>query len=390
MNVFISRALGVLVICGAPAALGAAADDPFTLYLGLGGNYDDNLFRLDQEPSVATEFPLANVDDGYGYAEIGFDSEGLGDLPVTASGRLYRHQYDEMDFLDHTGGAFDIKVDWGDADSLGGDVDYRYRRRLQGFTNKLLPVKDIIEENRVGASIERTLGLRSRIELGGGVRDLTFSNSTFLDKSEWDARVHYEYAASRSSRFGLLATFEQSDFDDSDIRDYSGWFVGPTVTWQSTESFRFESNLGWSQRDLDEPNAGLEDFDGLTGSVAVDWKPGRRFSVNASVFRDVSSLGGEISNYTDRIGVRIRPRWRLAERWTLRVSANYEDRDFEPALGQTFHRKDDYYLVNVDLVWQVGRRVEATFGYDYEYRTSNEDIRDFTANTGRLGLRLYL
>lgn len=390
MKAHASRAVLVLAIGSSSLALGAAGEDPFTWYLGTGATFDDNLFRLDEEPGVATEFPLADVEDWYGYAELGFDSNGLGGLPVTASGRVYRHEYDEMSFLDHTGGVFDIKLDWGDAANFGGDVDYGYRRRLQGFTNKLVPVKDIIEENRVGASIERALGLRSRIELGGSVRDLSFSTSEFLDKSEWEARVHYEYAASRSSRLGLLATFEQSDFDDSDIRDYSGWFLGPTLTWQSTESFRFESNLGWSQRELDDPDAGLADFDGVTGSVSIDWKPGRRFSLNASAFRDVSSLGGEISNYTDRIGVRIRPRWRLSENWVLRVSGVYEDRDFEPALGQTFHRKDDYYLANVDLVWQLGRRFEVTFGYDFEYRTSNEDIRDFTDNTARLGLRLNL
>ena len=390
MKACASRSLLVLVVSGSSLALGASAEDPFTLYLGVGGAYDDNLFRLDEEPGVATDFPIANVEDWYGYGEFGFESRGLGGLPVTASGRIYRHDYDEMTFLDHTGGAFDIEFDWGDADRLGGDVDYRYRRRLQGFTNKLVPVKDIIEENRIGASLERSLGLRSRIEVGGSVRDLSFSTSEFLDKSEWDARVHYEFAASRSSHVGLLATFEQADFDESDIRDYSGWFLGPTITWQSTESFRLESNLGWTERELDDPDAGLADFDGLTGSLSFDWKPGRRFSLNATAFRDVSSLGGEISNYTDRIGVHIRPRWRLSEQWTLRVSGTYEDRDFEPALGQTFHRQDDYYLASLDLVWDLGRRIEVTFGYDFEYRTSNEDIREFSDNVARLGFRLNL
>ncbi len=374
---------------GAPAQAASGNQDPFEMFVGLGGTHDDNLFDLDSGGDLGLAEPFAAVDDEYGFIEAGFNSEGLAALPLSLEGRIYRQAYSDSDFLDHTGGRFDARLDWDSPSDFGGDIGYRYDRRLQDFLNQLVPRRNVIDEHRVDGGIERNFGLRSRLRLSGGVRELTFSDSELLDKKRWDASVHYEYALSRASRIGLMGSFENSDFDDLDERDYSGWFVGPTLTWQASDAFRLNSNLGWSDRSLDDPRDDQEDFDGVTGAVSVVWRPGD-FSLNARVFRDVSSLGGETVTYVDRYGASLRPAWRFATRWTLRLNLSYENRDFEPVLGSLIRREDDYYVGGANLEWQANRRLEFTLGYEYENRTSNEDVREFSSNALSLKVRMTL
>src|SRR5690606_19397557 len=124
---------------------------------------------------------------------------------------------------------------------------------------------------------------------------LDFSNSDFLDKDRFDAEAEIRYAASQKSIFGLLATWTQSDFDDNDTRDFSGWSLGPSFEWQLTSRVQISANLGWTHRGLDKSGGTLKDYDDVTGYVAALWVPSDRFSHELRVYREISNLGGEVS-----------------------------------------------------------------------------------------------
>ncbi|HEX7035817.1 MAG TPA: outer membrane beta-barrel protein [Pseudomonadales bacterium] len=388
-------AAGVLVAASAHVA--AATDpfsrpapsttDPFQAEVFVGATYDDNLFRLENEEEALDEIGDDQLEDWYYYYGAGFQGNFAGDRRRFAlDGQIYRQEFDEQGFLDHTGGRLNANGEWALSSDTDGLLGYGYQRRLQSFTNKANTDKDVIDQHGFTAGIEHTLAQRWQLRLGGGWTDLDFSTSDFLDKERIDAEAEIRYAASQKSIFGLLATWTQSDFDDGDTRDFSGWSVGPSFEWQLTSRFQLSANIGYTHRGLDESGGTLEDFDGVTGFVAALWEPGERFSHELRAFREISNLGGEVSEYTKLTGVRWRPRWQLTPKLSTRLALTFEERDFTAIEGLP-DREDDYLLADLWFDFDATQRLLVSLGYTYETRDSNEPEEEFDAHVFRGELR---
>lgn len=369
------------------SAAAAQAADPLTGEVFAGAAYEDNLFRLEGEEEALEALGTDDLEDWYRYAGAGFTGNFPGDQRrFDVDGEIYRQTYDEFDTLDHTGGRFNARGEWELSSDTNGNLGYGYRRKLQSFTNKEAVTKDIVDQHGVEGGIERRLAQRWQTRLLAAWSNLDFSTSDFLDKKRWDAEAEIRYAASQNSIFGLLGTYTLSDFDSNDNRDFTGWSVGPSFEWQITSSFELSANLGYTHRGLDEPGD-LDDYDGVTGFIASRWQPGDRFSSVIRVFRDVSNLGGEVSEYTERTGLRWQPRWQMTPKLTSRFSLAYEERDFTAVEGTTTDRKDDFLLAELWVDFDITRRLLLSLGYGYETRDSNEPDREFDAHVFRSEIR---
>ena len=370
----------------APSGQAAQATDPFQAEVFAGAAYDDNLFRLEGESEALESIGTDDLDDWYRYVGAGFRANVAGDQRrFDLDGEIYHQTYDTFDTLDHTGGRLNANGEWELSEDTRGLLGYGYERHLQSFTNKENTADDILQRHSVTGAVERTLAERWQLRLGGGWSNLNFSTSDFLDKDLFDADAEIRYAASQNSIFGLLASYTQSNFDERNDRDLSGWSLGPSFEWQITSSIQLSGNIGYTRRELDE-SGDLDDYDGVTGYVANVWAPGDRFSSEIRVFRDVSDLGGEVSEYTERTGLRWRPTWRITPKLSTRFSLAVEERDFAAVEGAE-DRNDDYLLADLWLDFDVTQRLLISLGYGYENRESNEDDEEFDAHVFRGELR---
>lgn len=376
---------GGLIWCAASHAAAPPAE-PFEGVVFAGAAYDDNLFRLEGEEEALESLGTDELDDWYRYVGAGFRANFPGDeRRVDIDAEIFRQTFDTFDDLDHTGGRFAATGEWQLAPDTRGILGYAYQRRLQSFTNKESTARDIQRIHTVNGAIERNLAERWQLRVDAGWSDLEFSNSDFLDKQRLDGEVELRYAASQNSIFGLLATYTDHDFDEGGTRDFSGWSLGPSFEWQITSRFQLSANVGYTHRGLDDPGD-LDDYDGVTGFVAALWSPRETFSHELRVFRDVSNLGGEVSEYTERTGLRWRPRWQLTPKLATRFSLAFEERDFS-AVDDADDRRDDYLLADLWFDFDLTRRLLVSLGYAYEDRQSNEAGRDFDAHVFRGELR---
>ena len=222
--------------------------------------------------------------------------------------------------------------------------------------------------------------------LAARVADVDFSNSKELDKNQYDGEAEIKYAASQNSIFGLLATYTRSEFDSNSNRDFSGWSLGPSFDWQVLASTSIDANIAYTERSLDESNGIVEDYDGITGHVRGRWTREELFETELRVFRDVTSLGGEIAGYTERTGIEFKPTWQITGKLSGTFGLGYEERDFDTTTGQG--RKDEYYLANMGLELAMTDALLVTAGYAYEERDSNFPQRDFDDHIVNAELRL--
>ena len=368
------------------AAQGDPAADPFRGNVFVGAAYDDNLFRLEGEAEALETLGTDELEDWYRYAGAGLAATFAGDQRrFDVEAEIYRQTFDEFDDLDHTGGHLNANGQWELNPDTRGLLGYGYQRRLQSFTNKENTADDIQQVHSITGGIERRVAERWQLRLGGGFSDYNFSASNFLDKERLDAEAEIRYAASQNSIFGLLGTYTESDFDSNDNRDFSGWSVGPSFEWQITTSFQLSANVGYTHRGLDNPGD-LDDYDGVTGYIASVWSPRDTFSHEIRVFRDVSDLGGEVSEYAERTGLRWRPVWQVTPKLSTRFSLAFEERDFDAVEGGE-DRNDDYLLADLWFDFDLTQRLLVSIGYSYEDRQSNEDDREFDAHVFRGELR---
>jgi hypothetical protein len=360
---------------------GPYTTEPFQAYVSLGGAYEDNLFRFSGTSEAEETLGTDQMDDYYGRAAAGFRSQHAGDdQRYELAGEVNHQAYAEFDTLDYTGGSATAFGEWSVLEDGTGSLQYKYNRSLQSFTNKDNTVKDIMNRHTVDGVLKKPLAQRWQLRLLARGSDVDFSTSEFLSKKQTDGEAEIIYAASQQSTFGLLTTYTASNFDDED-QDFSGWSIGPTFDWQIDSSLLLQTNVGYTHRGLDSSTAtGVDDYDGVTGFAAATWEPGPRFATELRVFRDVSSLGDEISQYTERTGVRFTPTWQLTSKLTSELSLAWERRDFSLIESDTGDREDDYLLLDLSLDFAATQKLLFSLGYGYEHRDSNLPQEDFGAN----------
>lgn len=368
-------------------APGPRTTEPFQAYVGAGASYEDNLFRFSGSGEAEETFGTDTMDDRYGRLSAGFSGQQAGEgHRYEYQGEINHRSYDEFDFLDYTGGSLTGFGEWELRPGTAGSLLYDYQRSLQDFTNKVNSAKDVVEQHRVDGAVKQSLAQRWQLRVAAGYRDLDFSTSDFLSKKRTDAEIELRYAASQQSVFGLLTTYTTSDYDLDDERDFKGYSIGPVFEWQLTTSTQLSANVGYTHRGLDSGDA-FDDYDGVTGFVAAQWQPGDRFRTDVRVFRDVSSLGGEISEYTERTGLQVRPTWQLTPKVTSRFVFEYEQRDFSAVDTTAEDREDDYLLADLGFDYAATQKLTLTLAYGFEHRDSNLPEEDFDAHLVHLDVR---
>jgi exopolysaccharide biosynthesis operon protein EpsL len=385
-----SLRLGLFVLAGLVLQAGAsAADLARTLqkihpYVATGMTWDTNLFRVEDNDQAKLLLGTRSKNDRYLTLETGFDTElAVSRQRFLLDGRIHRDKYNRFDELDYTGGDARALWKWVRGKLWSGDLGYKYRRSLRSFANQTVPKKDIREEHRVFGKADRWLTDRWRAGVLGNWSEVDFDETDTLKRSRGEGGVGIDYVTQAGNSVGFQSTYTNADFDNARSNDYSQYQLGPRMDWRPTGKTRIQAKAGYTNRSFDDNSSprGQKDYDGFTGRLTAIVSAAESRRIEASVYREISNLGDEISNYAVIHGVSLEPVWQVTGKIALRALGEYEQRDFKGDRGRSTldldQREDDVYTAGIWLDWRPYRIITASIGYQAGKRDSNRDFEEY-------------
>ncbi|HEX3653762.1 MAG TPA: outer membrane beta-barrel protein [Rhizomicrobium sp.] len=372
-------------------AQGIALGD-WTLFPALAAlaNYDDNVFRLQQQRApdwyaeTAPSLRLVRKWDGGAFSVFG-----------NADNLAYA-RFDRLNLTDWSFGA-DGSVTLAKGLLLTGSG--YYGESHEGFESAEV----------IGAQRDYTRYYRGHAEshlnyengdwiVGGGATFDRFDwgSTTLLDGSRFsngdrDESLFAPYAKA-GYRFApgyylfARALYDGRNFDH-DVRSSTGGRIDAGISFAPNKTWNGEVYLGWLHQEFKSP---LPDFSTIDYGAAIDWYPSDILTVHFTASRAASDI--------------VLPGFTVSDDQTFRLSADYEARHdviVQGVVGYTnshlegpsFARTDQYPSAGVTVRYLINRYAGAEFGYVYSSRHSAPnpfEVLNFRDQIFSAGLRLHI
>lgn len=337
---------------------------------------------------------LGDKADRYVTLEAGLDTEiHVSRQRFLIDGRILRNDYDRFSGLDHTAGDADLLWKWTVGRLWEGDLGYTYERQMRDLANELIPERDMLDRHKLYGALNRWLTPRWRLGAQLDWMKVSFSTSTFLDKTVSGSGLSIDYVSRAENVVGFETTYASTQFDSSGERDFNDFALGPTFDWQLTGKTRLKGAAGYKARRHDQLSD--RDFDGFVGKLSAIWKATGKTSVKATISRDLSSLDDEIADYAIVDGIRIEPTWDVRSKTRIRALAGYERRDFQGAQLDLIdpgvaNREDRVSTLELGVDWRPLRNVSLDLSVGAESRDSNRTLRKYDYQYVQLGFSVGL
>jgi hypothetical protein len=361
--------------------------DALNPYLTVGYGYDSNLFRLDEEVFDSDEdVSIAGknaMSDSYAMVSAGLDTEIKRSLQrFNLYGEVSHTLFNEYDDIDYTGSKAGALWYWTLSTLTTGELGITHQRALRDFSNQrsFNRVQDLRMENKLLGSAN--IGLRGPWRMGvrGDYADVSFSESERLDLQRYTNGASVGYVTDAGSLVGFDAEYIIGNYDTNPLADFHEYTLGPTFEWRYTDRTTFIAKVGYKNRDQRDPLR--DDYDGVAGEFVFDMNNEDLNGVRVTVYRDLSNLGDEISDFAEVNGIELAPRWQLRPGVNLRLLLGYEKRDFNRDLdaeliGLDPNRDDDVVTGGAYVDWEVTRNIKMSAGADMEKRDSTRELQDY-------------
>lgn len=351
---------------------------------------DSNLLRLSDE-----ELPLVpgggDGSDSYVTLEAGVSTRlHLSRQRVLLSARVYENDYEKFSEYDHKGGDARVVWRWVYGALWNGDLGYSYSRKLRGFANQEVPIKDMIDRHRFRLTANRWLTPHWKLGAGVVLADISSGERDSLDKQLRIGEATLDFVTEAETSLGFLLEHTDAKFDIDSGRDYTETFLGPRIDWAVSSRTAVEATAGLRRREHDMLSE--RDFDGLVAEIIANWQITEKTAITAAASRDLSSLNDEIAGFAVIEKIGIETTWNITDKTRLRGAARYEERDFQggastPVLAQ---RVDDIHTYGVWLDWEFLRNGLFTIGLESEDRVSNRAREDYEFEVFMAKVRLGL
>jgi len=360
-------------------------------YVEFSLEHDSNLLRVSNRNALGQPVNTGQTSDTFRSLAVGMD----GDLSISKQrlligGRIYHNSYSRFDTLDHTAGSAYLRWKWVVGRLWSGDVGYNFDKKLRTFSNQETPVKDPRKRHRLYASASRWLTDRWRLGVGGQFADISFQKTQTLDKQKSGGEINLDYVTRAGNSVGLKAEVRDVTFDHVTTKDFQVYELGPTLDWRVGGKLRLLANLGYLSQEYDTDPT--RDFDGLVGKLKGVWQLTGKTSLNASVWREISSLDDEVSDYAIIKGVSLEPTWNITPKTSLRAVASYEERDFSrreadvvPGLAD---RLDQLTTLGLWLDWKIRDNAFVSVGYSIDARDSNRPQEEYESKNLQATVRV--
>jgi len=378
--------------------------------------FDSNLFRLPDTAAASQILGKAQLSDYYVRAGGGIDSSiDISKQNFIVQGEIYRNLYEEFGNQDFTEANADLIWNWSIGERWDGDVGYYYDRNRQDFANQQLDENDLdADSRRKTIRTNNSVSGQANFELTrewtlygtAKVSDISFDNQRTpepgdlsvgaSDSQRKSVGVGADYTTRIGNRIGVYADFIEGDYDNDgsgDSRfDFDEYNVGPTANWKVSGKTRIRGKIKYTNRTYDDPTQ--EDFDGITWRLTLVRNPAEATTLEAAVYREVSSLNDEISNYAEIDGISIIPQIQLGGKTTLKLLGQYEKRNFKgagnpsnPPPPGTPQRKDKVATAAAELEWEASGAIKLFGGITYEARSSNQRVEKYEYGLIQVGIR---
>ena len=160
--------------------------------------------------------------------------------------------------------------------------------------------------------------------------------------------------------------------------------------WQITSATRLAGYIGYTGRSYDF--ADNRDFDGMTGRVELDWAVTAKAAISAVVRREIGAQEDLVDNFVVTDSLLLRPRWSPTEKIALSTEFELRKRDYggDPGLGGVVpsDRSEELRRFGVFANYQLRRTVSLGAGLRWENRSSDDERRDYSADSASLTARV--
>jgi len=391
---FIAACALPLVGSAQPVTMPTQVSDVLSIDVGGGFEYHDNIFRVRGGPSDTVLRGLLG---------LRFERE-VSLQRFSATLTLEPVKYLDFDRYDYVGYSLGVAWDWEVGRPVFGRVEARLWQIQSPFDSVGAGVNNL-QRNRFLRGLAG-FRLTQSWSVIGAADLLASDNSAFGQRSADFDRTAYEagfrYAPGTAIELDFVYRRENGSYPNRQVFDVNGNLLPGAVDngysqdallmrvgYRPSEATRIGGSIGFTRRGYD--NIGQRDFDGVTGSLDMEWPLSGQVQMRGSVFRSIDTAELLTANYINVTGFTLAPIWRLTSRVTLEGVAGYSVRSYDGDPGFIFTgaavREDKLIEFGIRVSYEFARRVFLTADLRRLDRSSNYSEFDFTDNFFGLGVR---
>lgn len=379
----------------AAAPVHALQGDRIRPSVGVVTNYYSNLFFLDNRAPVDQLSFLKNgqKSDWSRGLRVGLDAD------IAASRQTFllrsnvtRNNFSTYNALDNM--SYDLRGTWNwvVGSRWDGEAGATVSESLGSFIDTRSSGKNMRKTNTYSASAMYRFSYDWKLRTALGYYELQNSDPLFLsaNRRETSYELGSRYYSKDEDNFlgfnlrGIDGVFpnRQQLLGSTSNDVYRQFTAEGVVNWRYSPLTSLEGAIGWTNRLHDQVS--IRNFSGLTGRLVWTYGLTGATSLNATVFREITTPETVGANYALTQGWRAGPVWRYGEKLTLKANAGFSNRRFlgDPLTAVTGKvREDNLWVLSTSAVWSPRARLEVDASLSYDKRQSNAILFDFTALT---------
>lgn len=351
---------------------------PTDLWFQAGVLRDDNVLRAEagERSDTITRFG----------AGIRHEQRVIGRQRVRLEARGDYYNYSQFSSLDHFGYSLLGDWLWEIGNELSGSLVAARERRQADVGETLTDRLDMVTSTRLGgtAAYRITPGFRVRGGLAGISTDRKEARDTEVDATSWT--IGADYVSPLANTVGLEYRSTNAEAPNAEFvtglglvnNDYRERELSLVATYALGAQLRSGLRVGRTQREYAEVPA--RDFDGTTGVVTLDWRPGNKTILGFEAYRLPRSVIDVAASHVLVKGIAFGPRWAVTNKMVLSARVLRERRVFEgdPELTAGATLRDELVtLWRLALGWEPQRFWQVGIGLDRGERESNIAGRDY-------------
>lgn len=359
---------------------------PLSVFTGVTVSHDSNVFR---QPSARSDTITS------GYIGLRLDKAySRQQFLLTVVQRATR--YDRLSDLNYDGTDYDGNWNWQAGKRFNGKLSASRTQSLVPFNDTLGTGRNVrITQNQafdldglIDGGWHGLLGLSQSEQKS---ERSTLSRTPDFRASNLSAGIKYLTRAGNSVTARQQTTrgeYTNSPVGASPTSDYTEDLSEISAEWQLNGVSALNGRVGWLTRNNKDP--ARRNFSGPTSSISHAWTPGGKFSLTTAITQKTTPLQDLNASYREENSLSISPAWRVTDKTStyLRVSyAKSDDRDVIRPLP-TGPRRDTLSTAIIGLDWAATRTLKFNASVEYQQRSSNIALADYTATIARIGATL--
>ncbi len=387
-----------LAVLFASSAL-ADTDDTFNVYLGIGSQRDNNLFRQStkgESDTIQTTSLTMALNKPFAQQRFSLDMT------------LIDSRYSKNDYLDYLAKNYNGAWNWALTHRLTGVLSSSRTEAQNSFVDysSVTPErrKNIrqTDVNHFGAEWQVRGGWRL---LGGLTNNKQGNSQTFSQQSgftlnTWEAGGKYIWPS--GSFLQLLQREGAGEYKDQQLITFD--LVPAPFNPQRDTNFRqietetrfyvplnglssLSAKLAHQAREHEHFSA--RDYAVYVGRLDYTWQPTGKLSLTSGLRREVAAFQDFASSYYLSDGVNLQPAWQISAKTIMRLNFDWQQRRYDGALIAGLpERRDTLQSIRLGIDWLPVRWATLTTSIQRDNRNSNQDNFDFSANMFSLNARL--